>query len=245
MDDLSRASERLAENARLTALGKLVAEVAHELNNTVTALSGFHELLGEPDLAPAKRRKLDELAREASERTADILRNLLSFARLEDVEPAPMDLNEILTRTVQLKCYSLRLANVRVRLQLDPALPKVLGNTSQIQSVFLNLINNAQYATQDALGPGLLGISTNWVEDHASVVITDSGPGVGLEDLERVFEPFFTTRQPGQGTGLGLSISRDIITRHGGRIWLESKSGRGATCHVELPYGESPRTTAA
>ena len=244
MDDLREVSVRLAENARLTDLGKLVAELAHELNNAITAHTGFYELLREPDLGPVKRRKLEGLAREASERTSEILRNLLSFARLDDPEPVLLDLNEILTRTVRLKCYSLRLADIRVRLQLDPVLPGVWGNASQIQSVFLNIINNAQYAMRDVGGPGVLEISTARGERHVSVEIADSGPGVGLSTLEEVFEPFFTTKRPGEGTGLGLSISRDIITRHGGRIWLESESGRGVTCHVELPYGQSPGTSA-
>ena len=231
-DDLSLGYERMVQAANFIVLGKIVAEVAHELNNSLTGVLGFSQLIANARLAPEVQLNVSLLCREAN-RTADIVNNVLSLARAAEAEFVPVDLNEILARTIRSKTYHLRVENIQVDTRLHPTLPKVLGNATQMQSVFLNIINNAQEAMIEARRPGRLRITTSPEHDKVVVAIADDGPGIRPERLQQLFEPFFTTREA--GTGLGLSICRDIITQHGGRIWLESDYGHGATSFMELP----------
>ena len=236
--DMPKLDERLVEYSRLSILGGLVAEVAHELNNAVTGVLGYSELV-QSWLPSEQQRKLEPLAREAR-RTADIVRRLLAVAGREQMNPVPLDLNYLLTQTVELKSYALRVNNIRVDMQLATDLPRVVGISSQLQSVFLNLVNNAHQAMYEASQGGLLRITTIRTCDSVLVAIADDGPGVNPCDLDRVFEPFFTTKAPGSGAGLGLSISRDTISRLGGRIWVSSESGQGAAFYMELPGLKPP-----
>jgi signal transduction histidine kinase len=223
----------MVQAANFIVLGKIVAEVAHELNNSLTGVLGFSQLIARARLAPEVQLNVSRLCHEAN-RTADIVNNVLSLARAANAELVPVDLNEILERTIRSKSYHLRVKNIEVETLLASTLPKVLGNATQVESVFLNIINNAQEAMIEARRPGKLQITTSL--DHEGQVvaaIADDGPGIRPERLQHLFEPFFTTREV--GTGLGLSICREIITQHGGRIWLESDYGHGATSFIELP----------
>ena len=231
-EDPSTGYERMVKAANFIVLGKIVAEVAHELNNSLTGVLGFSQLIANARLTPEVQLNVSRLCREAY-RTAEIVNNVLSLARPSKAKLVPVDLNEILERTVRSKAYHLRVKNIQVETRLAPTLPKVLGNATQMESVFLNIINNAQEAMIEAHRPGRLRITTSQDHDKVVVAIADDGPGIRPERLQHLFEPFFTTREA--GTGLGLSICRDIITQHGGRIWLESDYGHGATSFMELP----------
>ena len=212
--DASEMRELLAQSAKLAVLSGLLAEVTHELNNSLTGVVVYSQLLMDSELEPKAQRHLE---------------------RLSNIEMAPLDLNDTLTSTVELKSYALKVANIRVELQFEPNLPNIQGRIGQRELVFLNLINNAQQAMFEAHRGGLLQIRTARAAENVLVTITDDGPGIKAENLNRVFEPFFTTKESSDGTGLGLSISSDTVRRHGGRIWTESESGQGATFYVELP----------
>ncbi|MFC2050997.1 ATP-binding protein, partial [Chloroflexota bacterium] len=147
-------------------------------------------------------------------------------------------INEIINTTLDLRAYSLRGNNVQVVLQLDPDLPMTVADPSQLQQVFLNLVINAETEVKSVHGGGKLAIKTEQIDNNIRISFKDSGPGIAKENLERIFNPFFTTRttrKVGQGTGLGLSLCHGVITEHKGRIWAESQLGKGATFIVELP----------
>ena len=234
LDELKKAQQTLVQAEKLTALGELVAGVAHELNNPLTGVLGFSQLLLRADLDPGVRSDIERIAWEAG-RAARIVQNLLSFARMQDVQKQPVDLLDILARTVEIKVYDLRVSSIQVEMELAKELPPVLFDPSQLQAVFLNLINNAQDAMTSAHGRGTLWIRAEQVGGRIRVTIADDEPGVRSEHLTRIFDPFFTTKAVGKGTGLGLSICQGIVSGHGGRIWVESEIGKGATFTMELP----------
>ena len=241
LEKLQVTQESLVQAEKLSAIGELVAGVAHELNNPLTGVLGFSQLLLGTDLGPEVRRDVEKIASEAL-RASRIVRNLLSFARKEEPRMTPLDLNDVLAKTVELKSYDLRVSNIQVDMELVPDLPKVLADINQMKSVFLNLINNAQEAMTVAHGQGNLWVRTAQVDDRVQVSIADNGPGIKSEHLNRIFDPFFTTKGVGKGTGLGLSICHGIVTSHGGRVWVESEYGKGATFHLEFPVAtETPK----
>jgi len=220
---------------KYAVLGKLLGEVAHELANSLTTLMGYSQLLQNCELEPDSKRNLERLNCEAK-RTAEIVHRLLAFSRPDEFESGPVDLNALLVRTLDLKSYALEVANIKVESQLEEGLPEIVASSGQIESVFLNLINNAHQAMFESNGQGTLLIRTARNGDNLLVEIRDSGPGIRADILTSIFDPYFTTRVDRGGTGLGLSISRDIIESHDGRIWAETSSGRGATFYVELPF---------
>ena len=226
--DAESGDERMSRVAELATLGELVAGLAHELNNALIGVLLYSEMLAssEPELEPLLR---------AAQRASGIVNNLLLSAPGQAMGLVPVDLNEVLTFTVQLKAYNLRISNIGVDMRLSSRLPKVRGDASQLQSLFLNLINNAQHAIYEGPGSGTVRITTARDNDNILATIADNGPGIRPEHLERIFDAFFTTKPLGSGTGLGLSLCRNIIAGHGGRIWAESELGRGATFYVELP----------
>ena len=244
MNESEQTLESLVPTARLIAVGQLLAEVAHELNNSLQGVLGYSHLLISSPLAPDAQPRVRRIVEEA-QRTTEILSRLLYFARPEVTEETLVDLNEVLTRVVQLKAYRLRTTDIRVEMDLSPFLLRTQGHAGRLESVFLNLVNNAQQAIGEAGGSGRLKIKSKWTGDGALVSIADDGPGMTRERLSRIFEPWFTTKETRGGTGLGLSISRDIIREHDGRIWAESEYGEGATFYVQLPSATPPTTPQA
>ncbi len=219
---------------KLSAIGQLVAGVAHELNNPLTGVMGFSQLLLETDISGDVRRDVERISSEAV-RAAKIVQNLLSFARKREPETTSVDLNQVAMATVEVKAYDLHTSNVIVETDLAADLPMIFADTSQIQTVLLNLIGNAQDAVGQLSGGGTVQISTRRVGDMVRVTVGDNGTGIRPEHLGKVFDPFFTTKEVGEGTGLGLSLCHGIITAHDGRIWAESELGQGAQFHVEMP----------
>ena len=225
--------ERLLQAEKLAALGELISGVAHELNNPLTAVMGYAQLLQAAPVDEQMRADL-QCIYEQAERASRIVQNLLDFARKRPPERKLVDLNELLERTLALRSYELRVENIQVITELDETLPRTLADPHQMQQVFMNIIVNAEQAMSEAHGWGILTVRSRALKDRIRVEIADDGPGIPAEIMSRIFDPFFTTK--GQGTGLGLSICYGIVTGHGGQIWAESPNEKGgATFVIELP----------
>ena len=238
-----RLQEQLLQSEKMSAIGQLIAGVAHDLNNPLASVVGFSDLLGEaPDVPPRLAEPLAVIRQEA-ERASGIVRNLLSFARRQEGERQLQSIRPILESTHQLLKNQLLAARVELTLTFEPGLPEVAVHANQIKQVFVNIINNAAQAiatTRYKSGGGHIDIVTRCEPDGLSVNISDNGPGIPEAVAHRVFEPFFSTKSEGEGTGLGLSICLGIVKEHGGDIRVDpggAGSGRGATFTVELPTG--------
>jgi two-component system NtrC family sensor kinase len=234
--DRKRLERQLIQSEKLAALGKLISGVAHELNNPLTSVIGYAQLLlHRGELEERTAESIEVINREA-ERTRRIVQNLLSFSRQHKPCRAQADLNEILERSLELRAYELKAHNITVSRELGD-LPLVNVDQHQLQQVFLNIILNAEQAIRSIGEKGALTLKTEVKSGGrwAVVSIADDGPGIPPEDLTRIFDPFFTTKEVGKGTGLGLSISYGIIKEHGGIIRAESEPGRGTRFITELP----------
>ena len=231
---LKSSYDMLLASEKMALMGQIVAGIAHELNNPLTIVLGNTQLLlmrhREDDDAKALRK-----VGESAERASKIVRNLLSFARHENPERKPTDINAVITKTLELHGYELRVRDISVELDLQRSLPSTMADASQIQQVFLNLIVNAEHAMIDSNGKGHLYIRTRTAGAMVLAEFSDDGPGISPEHIRRIFEPFFTTKTVGKGTGLGLSICQNIIQEHGGRIEVKSEPGNGTTFVVQIP----------
>ncbi len=237
--------QQLLQSEKLSAIGQLVAGVAHELNNPLTSVSGYTQLLLRDErLPPEPRQDLEQIYVQA-ERAAKIVQNLLIFAREHKPERTIGSVNEALRRALALQQYQLRVDNIGVRLELDPGLPPTTADFHQLQQVFLNLITNARYAMVQKGGRGTLTLRTGLErrlagDDQIRIEVVDTGVGIPERDLPKIFNPFFTTKPVGQGTGLGLSICFGIVKEHEGQIWAESQLGVGTCVVVTLPVRAAP-----
>ena len=237
LEQLQLTQQQLVQSGKLAAIGELVAGVAHEINNPLTGILGNTQLLLLREL-DAKTQKGLEVIQNETLRVARIVQNLLSFARQRKPDRGIVLVNDLVERTLELRNYDLKVNNIEVLLDFDPASPAVWGDLQQLEQVFLNIVNNAQQAMAAAHGEGRLAVTTHRVEDRVLVTFTDDGPGISAKIIERVFDPFFTTKEIGEGTGLGLSICYGIVAEHGGRLWVNSSHGKGSTFTVELPLTE-------
>ncbi|MBI5642021.1 MAG: response regulator [Deltaproteobacteria bacterium] len=232
--------EQLLHAEKLSSVGKLVAGIAHELNNPLMGIMGFSQILmdtpGDKKLDDIKD-KLRKIYHE-SLRTAKIVQNLLTFARAKKTEREYHNINEILKHTVELREYSLKANNIQVTMQFDETLPKTMVDLFQLQQVFINIMNNAEDAMVARKGKGKLEIKTRKNRRKIEISFKDDGPGISKEIIHKVFDPFFTTKDVGKGTGLGLSITHGIITEHGGSIDIMSPDEGGAIVTIELPIVE-------
>jgi signal transduction histidine kinase/ActR/RegA family two-component response regulator len=240
---LDGARMQLIQAEKLTAIGELVAGVAHELNNPLAAVLGYVQLLLARDLPVEVRRRLETVCTEA-ERMARIVKNLLTFARKHPPEKRYLGLNGIIEKTLELKAYHFRVNHIEVETELDPALPMSMLDFHQVQQVVINLLNNAEQAMGEKGKNGRLKIQTRAVAGRLEARFTDTGPGIAPDAQTHIFEPFFTTKKEGKGTGLGLSMCYGIMQEHGGCIRFESQPGRGATFILEFPIAARPDATA-
>jgi PAS domain S-box-containing protein len=243
--DAATLQAKLMHAEKMAAVGQLVSGVAHEVNNPLTAILGFADLLMEnPELTEGARKDLRVILQEA-QRTKQIVQNLLSFARQMPPQRKPVPLNTILHRTVQLRAYDFQSHGVEVVEQLDQQLPNVIGDSQQLQQVFLNILNNAYDAVRETERRARIEITTS--HSGRGVEISFSDNGQGISHPERIFDPFFTTKEVGKGTGLGLSICYGIVREHGGEILCHNNpNGEGAIFVVRLPSAsESAPTVAA
>ncbi len=248
MTDITDAAvlqAKLMHTEKLAAVGQLVSGVAHEVNNPLTAILGFADLLSEQeDMPETAKRDLGVIITEA-QRTKQIVQNLLSFARQMPAQRQPVQLNGLLQRTLQLRSYDLANHGVQVAEHYARPSPEVMGDSHQLQQVFLNILNNAYDAIRDAGHLGQIEIRTTVTGGTAEVVFLDNGSGIATP--ERIFDPFFTTKEVGKGTGLGLSICYGIVREHGGDISCSNRvDTQGAMFTVRLPLiGTSPALTRA
>ena len=230
-----RALQRqLAQAEKLAAIGQMLSGVAHELNNPLTTIIGFSELLQDAELPAPVRADLNRIYRQA-QHSAHIVQSLLAFARQSRIQLAEMDVNSLVTQVLEFVEPQLESHRIHVNLALAPNLPTTLADAGQLQQVLLNLITNAIQAISSVRDSGHITISTTAAPTHIGLAVADDGPGIASDLLSRVFDPFYTTKSVGEGTGLGLSICYGIVREHGGRIWAESQPGQGATFSVELP----------
>jgi two-component system, NtrC family, sensor kinase len=229
--------QQLIQSEKLSAIGELISGIAHELNNPLTGVMGYSQLL-------QLRKDLDDRAKEnllkinnLALRCQKIVQNLLSFARKQKPERTLSDINDILEKTVELRSYELQVNNIEITRELNRLLPKTIADAHQLQQVFLNVLTNAEQAMLEAHGKGHLIIrtGTNAQKSHIVIEISDDGPGIPENHLTRIFDPFFTTKEVGKGTGLGLSLSYGMIKEHGGNIYARSRQGEGSTFIIELP----------
>ncbi len=237
--DAAMLQAKLVHTEKLAAVGQLVSGVAHEVNNPLTAILGFADLLMEnPELPDSAKKDLRVILQEA-QRTKQIVQNLLSFARQMPPQRQAVQLNSILIRTIQLRAYDFSSHGVEVIERLDGELPPVVGDSHQLQQVFLNILNNAYDAVSETARPGRIEVTTSTHAGFAEVSFRDNGPGIVQPD--RIFDPFFTTKEVGKGTGLGLSICYGIVREHGGEILCcNNEHDHGATFIVRLPAVSEP-----
>ena len=229
---------RLPQTEKMAALGQLISGIAHELNNPLTSIVGYAQLLlGHAGGAGAHGEEIRRIFDEA-QRASAIVRNLLLFAREEKPTHRRIQLNEIVKQTQALRNYELRLENIHLSLDLEPELPAVFADAQQMHQLVLNLLTNAEQAVESGVGHGEIEVRTRSIRRGARrtvrLEVRDDGPGIPREILPRIFEPFFTTKPVGIGTGLGLSIVQAIARELGGVVSVESEPGRGATFIVEL-----------
>lgn len=232
IENLHRLQAQIVQSEKLVSLGQLAAGAAHEINNPLTAILGFSDLLAGDPALPEKARSTASKIRDQARRTKTLVGNLLSFARQVPTERTLLDINTVVTNAVQLRALDLRSATVRIELQLESVLPGVRGDGNQLMQVFFNMINNAVDA-MESMQAGVLTIKTT--RDRAYVVVLFSDTGPGLKEPSRVFDPFYTTKPVGKGTGLGLSICFGIVQEHSGRILCYNRQEGGAVFRVELP----------
>ncbi len=228
---------QLLHTEKMSALGMLVSGVAHEVNNPLTSVLGYAQLLERQETDPSRLRMLEKIALSAS-RAGKIVQNLLTFSRKRTTEKRPTDVNEVLDLVLDLQSYSLRVGDIEVVRRLSPGLPPVSADPDQLQQVFLNLLTNAQQALSETGRKGRIVVETRSMAGTVQVVVGDNGCGIRPEDLGKIYLPFFTTKGLGKGTGLGLSICYGIVQDHGGLIHVDSRVGEGTTFTVELPVVE-------
>jgi two-component system NtrC family sensor kinase len=237
--DLKRLEEQLIQAEKLAAMGQMLAGVAHELNNPLTAILGVTELVREREgLDESMKRQLDLTHRQAR-RAARIVQNLLEFSRPASPQKKGIDLSTIIERTLQLHEHSLRRNQVAVDFTPRSDLPPVVGDANQLIQVFLNLVSNAEQAIREVRESGRIQIRLSAAGGNVIVTVQDDGVGISPESMPKLFDPFYTTKRPGGGTGLGLSICLSIAREHGGTIQAESLPGGGSAFRVYLPAGEA------
>jgi len=245
-----RMEQQLRQAEKLSALGQLVAGVAHELNNPLAVVMGYAQLLSKQEALGDKVRKDLTKVLHESERAAKIVRNLLTFARPREPHLAVIDVNRLVTETLETREIQVQEANVKLVRRLADDLPPTKADPDLIEQVLANLVTNAIQALENQPDQRILEVGTERRGDKIRIFVTDTGPGIPPQIADKIFDPFFTTKGPGKGTGLGLSICYSIMEEHKGRIWVESQVGKGSRFLMELPVvkcvdrGEERRSDA-
>jgi two-component system NtrC family sensor kinase len=257
--DWKQAQARLLQAEKLSTLGEIIAEVAHEISSPLTIILGYAQLLQSALVGHEAVSDLQVVER-AGRRCQRIVEDLLTFSRKHEPQREYADVNQVLREATAMREYQLHVRNIKLSLDLQPDLPPTMADPHQLQQVFLNLINNAEQAMVEAHERGSLRVRSRvlhngsdsgytphtgnrepseGVSDSIRIEFRDDGPGIPLDIISRIFDPFFSTKADGEGTGLGLSICYGIVEEHGGRIWAESPPNQGATFVIELPVVSS------
>ena len=224
----------LSLTSRLASIGEVAAGITHEINNPLTGVIAFAQMLMQMDV-PKNMREAVEVIHDGANRVVGIVDKLLTFARRNRPDKEYADINDILTNTLAMRSYEMRINNINVSYDLDEDLPKTMANIGKLQQVFLNIIVNAEQAMGRAHDGGEFSVRTERIDDKIHVSLADDGPGIPEGIIDKLFDPFFTTRIDDGGTGLGLSISYGIVKEHDGRIYVRSVPDKGATFVIDLP----------
>jgi two-component system NtrC family sensor kinase len=242
-ENLRRTQEQLLQSEKMSAIGQLISGVAHEINNPLTAILGYAQLLENEGLGERARDFVGKLFKQA-QRTQRLVQNLLSFARQRKPEKKQVDIRQVLDDTLALRDFDFNLRNIKVACDVAPALPAVIADAHQMEQVFLNVINNAVDAMLEHEQGGTLSVKSYAQNGHVCIEFRDSGPGI--REPKKVFDPFYTTKGVGKGTGLGLSICYGIVKEHGGDIVALNAPEGGALFRILLPAcASTPAVTPA
>jgi two-component system NtrC family sensor kinase len=236
-EDLRHAQEQLLQSEKMSAVGQLISGVAHELNNPLTAILGYAQLLESEGLSDRAQDYVGKLFKQA-QRTHRVVQNLLSFARQRKPQKSPVEIRRVLEDTLALRDYDLKANNIRIEKEIESALPTVTADSHQLEQVFLNIINNAVDAMLEVAQKGILKVRVYSQDGDVWIEFHDQGPGI--KDTKRIFDPFYTTKEVGKGTGLGLSICYGIVKEHGGDILAANRPEGGAVIKVRLPAAGRP-----
>lgn len=235
LDDITqrvRLEDQMVQTEKLTSLGLLAAGVAHEVNTPLAVISNYIQMLAKQIDADDPRQKTIERIVKQTFRASEIVNNLLNFSRTGGTAAAEIDLNSVLDETLSLVQHPLKAARVSVVRNYAKKLPPVLGSTTRLQQVFLNLFMNARDAMPAG---GMIEVRTAAHNGSVEIEVSDTGAGIPPEQLHRIFDPFFTTKASGRGTGLGLSVSYGIIKEHAGKVDVRSAPGKGTSFRLEFP----------
>lgn len=241
-EDLRRTQEQLLQSEKMSAVGQLISGVAHELNNPLTAILGYAQLLEGAGLDHRSSDYVRKLFKQA-QRTHRVVQNLLSFARQRKPQKQEVDLRKILEETLTLREYDLKVNSIALEREIPDDVPSVVADPHQLEQVFLNIINNALDAMVEGSSGGVLRVRMFKKDSFVCVEFDDSGPGI--KDTNRIFDPFYTTKSVGKGTGLGLSICYGIVKEHNGEIVARNRDEGGATIEIRLPASEKPAALEA
>ena len=239
VNTLKSTQAQLMQSEKLSAVGQFVAGVAHELNNPLTSVIGFSELLQATSTDPKQKDQLGHIARSAM-RCHKIVHSLLGFSRQHEPERKMVNLHEVAETVLEIVTYDMRVNNVALVREYAENLPSLLGDSHQLQQVVLNIVSNARQALEVFRRDGRIILRTGSTDTHVWLRIVDNGPGISPENLQRIFDPFFTTKPQGKGTGLGLSLSYGIVQEHHGSIRAESQPGVGTEFILEFPIADKP-----
>ena len=246
VDDVTeqaRREEDLQRREHLASIGLLASGVAHEVNTPLTGISSYAQILLDRRGPEDPEYGLLHKIQQQTQRAAGIASSLLNFARQADSDYQPIDLHEMTQETLELFEAHLKGRRVELHRELDARLPEVMGNRGRLQQVLMNLLLNAADATPDG---GRIAVRASAVNGRVRIMVIDTGTGIAPEHLDRIYDPFFTTKPRGRGTGLGLSVSYGIVKEHSGTLTAESTPGEGSRFIVSLPAsGTGPRRVAS
>lgn len=241
-----KLEQQVIQSERLAAMGQMIGGFAHELNNPLTSILGLSEMLQDGEMSEQSRKQLAMMHTQAR-RATEIVQNLMYFSRPAAPGKTRVHLGELIQRTLHLHAYSLRKNNINVDFLPEASLPAVIADPNQLMQVFLNLVLNAEQAIREVRDKGTIRIRMGHADKNVWASFQDDGPGIPLENLPNIFDPFYTTKRPGRGTGLGLSICKAVLREHGGNIEVTPASGGGAAFTVTLPLetvAEPPASNA-
>jgi len=244
LDELRLSEERLSQSEKLSTLGLLVAGVCHELNNPLAVIMGYSQLMGRWCSWNERTKRATATVHDAAKRCKAIIDNLSRFARRQKLEMGLVNLNDVASTVIGQLADELKRVGIQYELQLEKRLPRIVGDSVQLQQVLLNLLKNAKQAISQGGEQGSIKIRTQALDQAVSLVIIDDGCGMDDTLRQRIFDPFFTTKPMKEGMGLGLSIVNDIVRGHGGTIEVSSTAGEGSVFRLELPVSCDKRSTS-
>jgi PAS domain S-box-containing protein len=235
INEKKKLDSQMLVAGKLASIGELAAGIAHEINNPLTIVTGYAQLLLESKDVPEGMTADLQKIYDESQRVVKIIQNLMRFARRNNPGKDLVDVNEVIGRALELQHYELVKSNITLTTHLASDLPLLMADFNQLQQVFLSIMTNAQQALLEIKGKRKIIITTSAAGDFIRISIADNGPGIAAENITKIFDPFFTTKEVGSGSGLGLSVCHGIVSEHDGKVFVESTAGKGAAFIVELP----------